>query len=433
MLYPRCERMLMLKDSQCKNAICPPDKARRRFTDAEGLYLEVRKEGGKLWRWKYRFDKAEKVMALGAYPAVSLAAARLSRDEAKLLKAKGIDPMAQRKQEKRKPVALVAATFKEVALEWFDTKRSAWCDGHASRTKRQLERDLFPYLGNRPLADIEPPELLAALKNVEKRGAVETASRGLLVATKVWRYAIPSGRASRDITIGLNESLKPHQTNKHFSAITEPNEFAELLKSIREYRGRGVAVHAALRLAPMLLLRPGELRSAEWCEVDLNAALWTVPAARMKRKKPGKLFGPPHFVPLATQAVAILRELQKHTGQGRFVFPGGRGDDRPISDNSVRTALIALGYTSDLHTWHGFRATARTILAERLEIDPLVIEAQLAHAVKDVNGRAYNRTTYLSQRKTMMQLWANYLDELGGNGSSDGVGVLALASEEEFA
>jgi integrase len=423
----------MLKDSQCKNATCPPDKARKRFADAEGLYLEVRKEGGKLWRWKYRFNKAEKVMALGTYPAVSLAAARLARDEAKLLKAKGVDPMAQRKLFRRKVMAPVGATFKEVALEWFDTQRSAWCEGHASRTKRQLERDLFPHFGSRPMADIEPLELLAALKKVEKRGAVETASRGLLVATKVWRYAIPSGRALRDITIGLNESLKPHQKSTHFSAITEPAELAELLKSIREYRGRGVAVHAALRLSPMLLLRPGELRSAEWCEVDLDAALWTVPASRMKRKKPGKLFGPPHFVPLATQAVVILRELQKHTGQGRFVFPGGRGDDRPISDNSVRTALIALGYTSDLHTWHGFRATARTILAERLEIDPLVIDAQLAHAVKDVNGRAYNRTTYLSQRKTMLQRWANYLDELADKASFDAVGEVALASEEVFA
>lgn len=401
----------MLKDVDCKKAACPADKIRKRIADGGGLYLEVRREGGKLWRWKYRYNKAEKVMALGTYPALSLAAARLARDEAKLLKAKGVDPVAQRKKEKLKAIVSKSDSFKAVALEWFENKRSGWSEGHASRTKRQLERDLFPYLGTRPLADIESPELLAALKKVEKRGAFETASRGRLLVRQVLRYAFPSGRASRDITIGLEEGLKQYQSS-HFSAITEPDELAELLKSIREYRGRGAAVHAALQLAPMLLLRPGELRAAEWSEVDLDAGLWTVPAARMKRRKPGKLFGPPHYVPLATQAVAVLRELHKHTGQGRFVFPGGRGDDRPISDNSVRTALIALGYTSDVHTWHGFRATARTILAERLEIDPLVVEAQLAHAVKDANGRAYNRTTYLSQRKQMMQAWADYLDRL---------------------
>jgi integrase len=401
----------MLKDKQCEKAVCPPDRPRKRFADGGGLYLEVRREGGKLWRWKYRYNKAEKVMALGSYPAVSLAAARLARDEARLLKAKGVDPVAQRKKEKLNAIVSSGDSFKEVALEWFEGRRSGWSEGHVSRTKRQLERDLFPYLGTRPLTDIEPPELLVALKKVEKRGAYETASRGLLLAGQIWRYAMPSKRATRDITVGLDEALKPYRKG-HFSAITEPGEFAELLKSIRGYRGRGVAVHAALQLAPMLLLRPGELRAAEWSEVNLEEGLWTVPAKRMKRRKEGKECGPPHFVPLARQAVEILKDLRKHTGEGRFVFPGGRGDDRPISDNSVRTALIALGYTSDRQTWHGFRATARTILAERLDTDPLVIEAQLAHAVKDANGRAYNRTTYLQQRRAMMQRWADYLDEL---------------------
>jgi integrase len=269
--------------------------------------------------------------------------------------------------------------------------------------------------------DIQPAELLTVLQKVEKRGAVETATRGLLLAGQVWRYGVATCRASRDITADLKGALSPYH-NKHFGAITDPQELGNLLRSMRAYKGRAV-VRAALQLAPMLLLRPGELRAASWSEIDLDAALWTVPARRMKRRKEGKEHGPPHYVPLAKQSVALLRELHAHTGQGTLVFPGGRSNERPISDNSVRTALIAMGYTSDLHTWHGFRATARTMLAEQMNIDPLVIEAQLAHAVKDVNGRAYNRTTYLSQRKEMMQIWADYLDALADKDQSASLGL----------
>jgi integrase len=219
-----------------------------------------------------------------------------------------------------------------------------------------------------------------------------------------------TGRADRDITEGVQGALKPYR-GKHFAAITDPDELGKLLRAIRAYKG-GWIVRSALQLAPMLFQRPGELRGAAWEEMNLDGALWTIPAARMKRGKDGKEFGDPHLVPLPKQAVDVLRELHKYTGQSKLVFPGERDHERPLSENSLRTALITMGYTPDKQTWHGFRATARTMLAEQLECDPLVIEAQLAHAVKDANGRAYNRTTYLQQRRTMMQRWADYLEQL---------------------
>jgi integrase len=260
------------------------------------------------------------------------------------------------------------------------------------------------------MKEIEAVELLATLRKVEQRGAVETADRGLMLARQVWRYGVATGRVSRDITGDLKGAMSPYR-GTHFAAITDPVKLGDMIRAIRAYRG-GPIVRAALQLAPILFQRPGELRGAAWAEIDLDAALWTIPAMRMKRGKDGKENGDPHLVPLPRQAVEILRGLHGYTGQGAMVFPGERSHDRPISENSVRTALITMGYTPEIQTWHGFRATARTMLAERLECDPLVIEAQLAHAVKDTNGRAYNRTTYLKQRTAMMQQWADYLDKL---------------------
>lgn len=297
-------------------------------------------------------------------------------------------------------------------MEWYDKQAPHWSEAHAVRSKRQLERDLFPWLGERKMADVTPMELLAALRKTEERGAIETADRGLMLARQVWRYAVATGRAERDIAADLKGALSPYR-GKHFAAITDPMKLGELIRAIRAYKG-GPIVRAALQLAPMLFQRPGELRVADWAEIDLDAGLWTIPAARMKRSKDGKENGDPHLVPLPTQAIEVLRGLQGYTGHGAKVFPGERSHDRPISENSVRTALITLGYTPEIQTWHGFRATARTMLAEQLECDPLVIEAQLAHAVKDANGRAYNRTTYLKQRTDMMQRWADYLDKLAG-------------------
>lgn len=398
----------MLTDKQCKNAACPPDKKRVRLTDSGGLYLEVSPGGSKRWFWKLYVDSKESRMALGSYPAVSLAEARRARDAARLQKRDGQNPVQVRKVEKLKASNPGGGTFQAVALEWHGKQSSQWSEGHATRALRQLERDLFPWIGERPLAEIQPTELLATVRKIEERGALETADRGLMLCRQIWRYAIATGRAERDVTYGLKDALQPYR-GTHFAAITDPEQLGVLLRAIQAYRG-GPIVRAALQLAPILFQRPGELRAAAWSEIDLEQGIWTIPPARMKREKDGKEHGDAHLVPLPTQAVAILKELHRLTGHGSLVFPGERDHDRPISENSVRTALISLGYTSELQTWHGFRATARTMLAERLDVDPLLIEAQLAHAVKDANGRAYNRTRYLEQRVKMMQRWADYLE-----------------------
>ena len=398
----------MLTDAHCRNATCPPERKQARFSDSGGLYLQVSPNGSKRWFLKYRTGGKEKQLALGSYPEVGLTAARKARDAAKLQKAAGLDPVQARKVEKLKATNPAGDTFQAVALEWHAKQAPQWSEGHAERARRQLERDLFPWIGLRRLSEIEPVELLATLRKIEERGAIETADRALMLCRQIWRYGVATGRVGRDITADLKGALTPYR-GRHFAAITDPVKLGELLRAIQAYRG-GPIVRAALQLAPMLFQRPGELRGAAWAEIDLDAALWTIPPARMKREKDGKENGAPHLVPLPRQAVEILRELHRLTGHGALVFPGERNHERPISENSVRTALISMGYTPDQQTWHGFRATARTMLAERLDIDPLVIEAQLAHAVKDANGRAYNRTQYLAHRARMMQAWADYLD-----------------------
>lgn len=400
----------MLTDAECRNAFCPPDKKRHRLADGGGLYLEVSPSGSKRWFWKFRKGASETRLALGSYPEVSGPAARKKRDAARLDRANGIDPVQTRKVAKLTANNPAGDSFKVVALEWYDKQAPQWSEAHAVRAKRQLERDLFPWLGERKMADVTPMELLATLRKVEERGAIETADRGLMLARQVWRYAVATGRAERDITGDLKGALSPYR-GKHFAAITDPVKLGELIRAIRVYKG-GPIVRAALQLAPMLFQRPGELRAADWSEIDLDAGLWTIPAARMKRSKDGKENGDPHLVPLPHQAVEILRGLHGYTGHGVKVFPGERSHERPLSENAVRVALLAMGYTPEMQTWHGFRATARTMLAERLECDPLVIEAQLAHAVKDANGRAYNRAKYLKQRTDMMQRWADFLDKL---------------------
>jgi integrase len=400
----------MLTDAQCRNATCPPDRRRARFSDAGGLYLQVSPAGSRRWFWKYRIAGVEKQLALGGYPDVSLTAARKARDAAKLEKAGGRDPVQARKVAKLKATAVASDTFKATALEWFGKHESRWSTHYAIREKRNLEKDLFPHFAARRVGEIEPIELLAALRRVEERGALDVAHRVLITARAVWRYAVATARAPRDITGDLKGALTPHK-KRHFAATTDPVKLGELVRVIRGYQG-GPIVRAALQLAPMLFQRPNELRGAAWAEIDLDAALWTVPAARMKRRKDGKENGEPHLVPLPRQAVEILRKLHPITGHGVMVFPGERSHERPISDNTLRAALLTLGYGPTVQTVHGFRATARTLLAEVLEVDPLVIEAQLAHAVKDANGRAYNRTQYVKHRADMMQRWADYLDKL---------------------
>lgn len=400
----------MLTDMECRKAVCPEEKKFVRLSDAGSLYLQIDANGSKRWFYKYTFQGKEKLMAFGVYPAVSLNAARRLRDEAKLLKATGVDPMEQRKIGKLKAMNPDGETFKAVALEWLKRQMPLWSEVHAKRCTRQFEKDLFPYIGSRKINELEPVEVLAAIRKTEARGALETADRGLQLAGQVFRYAVSTGRAARDVTADLKGALTPYRS-KHFGAITDPVRLGELLRAIDAYRG-GLIVKTALQLAPILFQRPGELRGAAWSEIDLDGGLWTIPAARMKRTKEGKENGDDHLVPLPRQAIELLRPLKALTGHGVLVFPGERDRRRPISDNSVRSALIALGYTSEIQTWHGFRATARTLLAERLNFDPNIIEAQLAHAVRDANGRAYNRTTYIEQRAKMMQSWADYLAAL---------------------
>jgi integrase len=400
----------MLTDAECKNATCPPDKARARNACSGGLYLEVSPNGSKRWFWKYRKDGKEGRMALGSYPDVGPKAARAARDEAKQEKAGGRDPVQARKLAKLKETALGADTFKETALEWYGKHSGRWSSHYAIRERRNLEKDLFPHFASRRIGGIEPIELLAAIRKVEERGALDVAHRVLTTARAVWCYAVATARAPRDITGDIAGALIPHH-GKHFAAITDPVKLGEMIRAIRGYQG-GPIVRAALQLAPMLFQRPGELRAAAWSEIDLDGALWTVPAARMKRKREGKEHGDPHLVPLPTQAVDILGKLHPLTGGGTLLFPGERSHDRPISDNTLRAALGTLGYGPTIQSVHGFRATARTLLAETLDFDPLVIEAQLAHAVKDANGRAYNRTQYLRHRVAMMQKWADYLDKI---------------------
>ena len=404
----------MLTDSECREATCPPDKARARLTDASGLYLEISPAGSKRWFWKTYADGKEGRLALGSYPKLTLKAARKARDAAKLQKSEGADLVQLRKVEKLKATRTGGDTFKAVALEWYGKQSPQWSTSHAERSLRQFERDLFPWIGERPMVEIHPMELLAALHKVEERGAIETADRVLMLARQVWDYWLPTAHVQqRNITEGLKGRLTPYR-GKTFAAILDPLRMGGLMRAIRGYKG-GPIVRTALQLTPLLYQRPGNLRMMEWTELDLDAALWTIPSMKMKRTKLEKEQGEAHTVPLPTQAVALLRNIHPLTGHGLYVFPGERSHDRPVSDNSVRSALYALGFGKE-QSWHGFRASARTMLVDELNIDYNVIEANLAHAVKDANGRSYNRTQYVKQRFSMIQQWADYLDKLATGG-----------------
>ena len=400
----------MLTDAECRNAVCPPGKKQARFTDAGGMYLQVSPAGSKRWFLKYRAAGTEKQLALGSYPAVSLTAARKARDAAKLQKSEGLDPLQVRKLEKLKATRSSGDTFKAVALEWHSKRAPQWSESHAGRMLRQLERDLFPWIGDRPIAQIHAMELLEALQKIEARGALETADRALGLARQIWNYWLPTADVQqRNITEGLHARLTPYR-GKNFAAILDPQRMGALMRAIKGYKG-GLIVRTALQLTPYLYQRPGNLRMMEWAEIDLDAALWTIPSMKMKRTVQEKEQGEPHAVPLPTQAVALLRGIQPLTGHGRYVFPGERSHDRPLSDNSVRSALYSLDFGKE-QSWHGFRASARTMLVDELNIDYNVIEANLAHAVKDANGTSYNRTKYIAQRFQMIQQWADYLDKL---------------------
>lgn len=398
-----------LTDTEVKAA--KPGPKPYKLADGEGMFLLVQPSGSKLWRLKYRHGGKEKLVSLGAYPETSLKQARDKRKAERERLAAGIDPSEKRKAEKASAASTAEGTFEAVAREWHSTVHTAKVsEGHAARTLIRLEQDAFPYIGGTAIGAVTAPTLLEMLRKVEGRGAIETAHRIKQACGLVFRYGIATGRCERDPSADLKEALKPVLVRNH-AAITDPKAVGGLLRAIDDYQGMPTT-RAALKLAPLVFLRPGELRHAEWGEFDLDAGLWTLPSTKMKRTKQQKASGAPHLVPLSTQAVATLRDLHALTGRGRYVFPSPRSGDRPMSENAVLSALRRMGYAKDEMSGHGFRATARTLMAERLSIPEAVIEAQLAHAVKDSLGRAYNRTEFVDQRRAMMQTWADYLDTL---------------------
>ncbi len=402
------KRIVPLSDTKIRTTK-PTDKPIKLF-DGGGLFLLVTPTGGKLWNLKYRISGKETRIALGAYPDVSLAEARQRRDQAKTLLANGVNPSETKKAQKSAQTQ-EQDTFEVIAREWHAKYAPTWADSHADKIIRRLELFVFPWLGKKPIRSITAPDILSLLRKLEDRGTLDTAHRVKQNCGQVFRYAIATGRADRDPTPDLRGAL-PTAHKNHYASITDPIGVAQLLRAIDGYQGNFVTV-CALRLAPFFFVRPGELREAEWSEFDLEQGLWNVPVERMKLKKSEKIRrkGEFHLVPLATQAVTTLRELHALTGSGRYVFPSLRTGSRPMSNNTVNGALRRLGYDTKTEiTGHGFRAMARTIMDEVLHVRPEIVEHQLAHAVRDPLGRAYNRTTYLQERKAMMQSWADYLE-----------------------
>mgnify|MGYP000382501557 CR=1 FL=1 len=393
--------MSKLTATQIKNA--KPGEKPYKLSDGQGLYLLIHPNGGKYWRYDYRFATKRKTLSLGTYPEVSLKSARDKHFEARQEISSGSDPGRKRKLAKRSHLVASSNTFQAIAEEWFAARMLDKSPKHIQRTKRALEHDLYPFVGNLPLTDIEASDLLEALRKIEARGTVETAKRTKQTASQIFRYAIQTGRATRDPAQDLTGALKSVK-KKHITAITNPTDAGKLMAAINGYTGTPVVV-AALKISALLFQRPGEIRHMEWSEINWTDERWEIPAEKMKMKLP-------HIVPLSRQALAILNQLQPLTGTGKYVFPSQRGPSRPLSDNGVRTALRTLGYDNETMSPHGFRAMARTLLDEVLGYRVDWIEHQLAHAVKDPNGRAYNRTTHLEGRREMMQAWADYLDTI---------------------
>ena len=391
-----------------------PGQKTTRMYDGEGLYLLVNSDASKWWRFDYSIHGKRKTLSLGVYPAVGLKAAREKADAAREKVAAGTDPSDTRKAEKVKATKAKEAaerienglppvdSFEAVAREWFENYKPAWALSHSSKIIRRLEVDIFPWIGRLQFDQIAAPDVLACLRRIEDRGAPETAHRAQQNCGQVFRYAIQTGRTRYNPVPDCRGALAPVR-EKHRAALTAPADVAELLRAIDGFRGTFV-VQCALKLAPLFFVRPGELRQAQWAEFDLDKAEWRFITSKTKSE---------HLVPLAEQAVAILRDLQALTGTGRYVFSGARSDGKPMSEAAVNAALRRMGYDTKTEiTGHGFRAMARTILHEELSFAPEVIEHQLAHKVADALGTAYNRTKFLKERRAMMQHWADYLDEL---------------------
>ena len=394
-----------LTDTAIRKAKPGPKPAKLR--DGGGLYVQVNPDGSRWWRWDYRrpITGKQNTLSFGTYPEVSLADARERRAEARRQVAAGIDPGEHRKAEKAAGQERSANSFEVVAREWLG--KQGWVDKYRVKIVAWMENDVFPWIGSRPVSELTAPDFLRVARRIEERGAIESAHRIMQNCGQVMRYAIATGRADRNPVADLRGALAP-PVERHHAAITDPKQLGGLLRAIDDYAGDAVT-RAAMRLAPLVFVRPGELRHAEWSEIDLEKAEWNIPAHKMKMREP-------HLVPLSSQALEILRDLQPLTGSRQYVFPGGRSPKRPLSENAITAALRRMGFDKDTMTGHGFRATARTLLDEELGWRPHLIEHQLAHAVRDPNGRAYNRTSHLSERKKMMQAWGDYLDRCRTSG-----------------
>lgn len=373
-----------------------------KLSDSEGLYIEVMPTGSKYWRLKYRIAGKEKRLAIGVYPEISLLEARDAKAVARKQLRDGIDPSFAKKAKRMILDDQAADSFGSVAEEWYQRQLAEWSPSYSSRVRIWIDKELAP-ISNIPIALVTAPLLLAALRKVEARGAVETAHRVKRCAGQILRYAIATGKAERDHAADLKGALTP-VSKSHFAAITDVAEVGPLMLAIDGYKGTPV-VAAALKLAPRLFVRPGELRHMEWAELDLEAGLWTIPGVKMKT-------GHDHVVPLSKQVIEIIRGIELVTHHSRYVLPSARSNKRPMSDNAVLAAFRRLGIEKSEMSGHGFRAMARTVLDEVLEFRVDWIEHQLAHAVRDANGRAYNRTSFLPQRQDMMQKWSDYLERL---------------------
>ena len=388
----------MLTDTKLRS-LKPQGKVYR-LADANGLCVEVRPSGARIWRYRYRFAGKANMLTIGDYPAVSLAEARAERDKARAQLKKGMDPALVVKIERAAQEEEAGNTFGALAEELVAQRAKKLTPGSVVRERRMLERDLGS-IADLPVRSVTAPVLLKALRKIEARGAVETAHRARAAAGMVFRYAIATGRAENNPALSLTGALTPTKT-KHFSSLTEPGEVAKLLKAIYGYQGSPI-VSAALKLSALLFVRPGELRVARWEDIDLDAAEWRYITSKTQTQ---------HIVPLAGQVVELLEDVRPYSRKSQYVFPSVRSIQKPISENTINAALRNLGFDGEMMTAHGFRAMARTLLDEVLGFRPDFIEHQLAHAVRDPRGRAYNRTTHLGERKKMMQAWANYLDEL---------------------
>lgn len=389
-----------LTDTAIRNA--KPRAKSYKLTDGAGLYLEVMPSGARYWRMRYRVAGKDTRLAFGVYPEVTLAEARQRREDARRQLRDGRDPSAERRTERRQAKLSADNTFEGIAREWLASQKRTLTPATYDKAVRTLEANVFPWLGARPIGEIDAPEVLAILKRIESRGAHETAHRVKARMGQVFRYAIAHGTATRDPSADLRGALAPVVSRSH-AAVTDPAQVGDLLRALEGYAGQ-LATRCALRLAPLVFARPGELRHAEWAEFDLDAAEWRIPAHKMKMREA-------HVVPLSLQAVAILRELEPLTGRGRYVFPGIRTATEPMSENTVNAALRRMGFDKDTMTGHGFRAMASTRLNE-MGWAPDVIERQLAHAERNKVRAAYNRAQYMAERRKMMQSWAEYLDAL---------------------